>query len=62
MRACTIAILCLLAQPPWAYADVTSVTITSRSVVAGGHAFGKTGSYEKLVGRIEFAIDPQRQT
>jgi hypothetical protein len=27
-------------------------------VVADGHAFGKTGSYEKLVGRIEFAIDP----
>ena len=58
MRACTIAILYLLVQPPWASADVTSVTITSRSVVAGGHAFGKTGSYEKLVGRIEFAIDP----
>ena len=45
-------------QPPWASADVASVTITSRSVVADGHAFGKTGSYEKLVGRIEFAIDP----
>jgi len=58
MRACTIAILCLLVQPPWASADVTSVTITSRSVVADGYAFGKTGSYETLVGRIEFAIDP----
>jgi hypothetical protein len=58
MRACTIAILCLLVRPPLSSADVTSVTITSRSVVADGHAFGKTGSYEKLVGRIEFAIDP----
>lgn len=58
MRAWTIAIVCLFVQPPWVSADVTSVTITSRSVVADGHAFGKTGSYEKLVGRIEFAIDP----
>jgi hypothetical protein len=58
MRAWTVAIVCLLVQPPCASADVASVTITSRSVVADGHAFGKTGSYEKLIGRIEFAIDP----
>jgi hypothetical protein len=59
MRTWTIAIVCLFVQPPWASADVTGVTITSRSVVADGHTFGKTGSYEKLVGRIEFAIDPK---
>jgi feruloyl esterase len=39
-------------------AEVTRVTISARSVVADGHAFGSTGRYEKLVGRIEFAIDP----
>ena len=39
-------------------AEVTKVTITSRSVVADGLAFGGTGAYEKLVGRIEFALDP----
>ena len=58
MRAWTIAIVCLFVQPPWASAEVANVTITSRTVVADGHAFGQTGSYEKLVGRIEFAIDP----
>ncbi len=61
MRVCTLAILYLLLQPPCASAEVTGVTITSRSVVADGHAFGKTGSYEKLAGRIEFAIDPSNR-
>ena len=59
MRVWSIAILCLIAQPLSASADVTSVTITARSVVADGHAFGATGSYEKLVGQIEFSIDPE---
>jgi hypothetical protein len=34
------------------------VTITSQSVVAGGQSFGSTGPYERLVGRIGFALDP----
>ena len=50
---------CLLAGASVAVAEVTGVTITSRTVVAGGHSFGSTGSYEKLVGRIEFALDPE---
>ena len=32
--------------------------MTSRTSVAGGQSFGATGPYEKLVGRIEFALDP----
>jgi hypothetical protein len=32
--------------------------ITSRGVAAGGHGFGAVGPYEKLEGRIEFALDP----
>ena len=43
---------------PPAFAEVTRVSITSRSVVADGQAFGNAGPYEKLVGRIEFALDP----
>jgi hypothetical protein len=50
--------LCLLVHPLSASAEVTNVTVTSRAIVAGGHAFGSTGPYEKLVGRIEFALDP----
>jgi hypothetical protein len=41
-----------------AFAEVTKVTITTRATVADGQAFGSTGPYEKLVGTIEFALDP----
>jgi hypothetical protein len=34
------------------------VAIASRAVVDEGRAFGATGSYERLVGRIELALDP----
>lgn len=40
------------------FAEVTKVTITARTPVADGQAFGTTGPYEKLVGTIEFALDP----
>jgi hypothetical protein len=59
MRRCASAALWgFLVAAASAHAAVTNVTITSRSVVADGHAFGATGSYEKLIGRIEFALDP----
>lgn len=41
-----------------AFAEVTKVTITTREAVANGQTFGSTGAYEKLVGTIEFALDP----
>lgn len=53
-----ITVFCLLIHPVMAFAEVASVTITSRAIVAGGQPFGATGPYEKLVGRIEFALDP----
>jgi hypothetical protein len=53
-----ITVFCLLIHPVMAFAEVTSVSITSRAIVAGGQSFGATGPYEKLVGRIEFALDP----
>jgi hypothetical protein len=54
----SIAIFCLLVHPFLASAEVANVTIASRAIVAGGQSFGATGPYEKLVGRIEFALDP----
>ena len=39
-------------------AEVTRVTITSQSPLAGARSFGSTGPYEQLTGRIEFALDP----
>ena len=58
VRRCFFALLCLLAQPPSTSAEVTRVTVTSRTTVADGQSFGSTGAYEWLVGRIDFALDP----
>ena len=58
MRFCCFAVVCFLAQPLTTFSEVIGVTITSRTVVAGSQSFGATGSYEKLIGRIEFALDP----
>ena len=51
-------VLCSILVVSPAVAEVTRVSITSRAVVAGGQAFGSVGPYEKLVGRIDFALDP----
>ncbi len=53
-----LAVSCLTLQAAPAIAEVTSVTVTSRVVVADGHVFGQNGSYERLKGSIEFALDP----
>src|SRR5688572_21568325 len=58
MRGFIGAVLCLLIYPCSTIAEVTSVTVTSRTTVAHGQSFGATGPYERLVGRIEFALDP----
>ena len=41
-----------------ANAEVTKVTVATRSQVANGQSFGSTGPYEKLTGTIEFSLDP----
>ena len=41
MRGTIVVVLCLLVRPLSTFADVTGVTITSRAVVAGGHALGR---------------------
>ncbi len=58
MRGFIFVVLCLLVHPLSTSAEVTRVTVTSRTTVAGGQSFGVTGPYERLVGRIEFALDP----
>ena len=50
----TLAVLAPLA----ARADVSSVEITERSPIEDGRAFGDTGPYELIAGRITFAVDP----
>ncbi|MBI4329362.1 MAG: hypothetical protein HY685_05820 [Chloroflexi bacterium] len=38
------------------------LAITRRLTFAGGHSFGPSGPYERLVGRAEFALDPEDPT
>lgn len=57
MRVIGFVLLLVVTAEP-ARAEVTRVSILSRSVVANGQPFGSAGPYEKLVGRIEFALDP----
>jgi hypothetical protein len=58
MKIFAAALCTLLCSAP-VFAEVTNVTIASRSAVANGQPFGATGSYEKLTGTIEFALDPR---
>jgi Alpha/beta hydrolase domain len=46
----------LVASP--ALAEVTRVEIQRREDVLGGKSFGSVGPYEKIVGRVYFAVDP----
>ena len=39
-------------------ASVTRLRVERREVVLGGQAFGAAGPYEKLVGTVDFEIDP----
>src|ERR1700739_513532 len=39
--------------------EVTRVEISSRQDVLGGKSFGSVGPYEKLTGKVYFAIDPK---
>lgn len=39
-------------------ADVVRIEVQSRSDLAGGQQFGTAGPYEKLAGKIFFAVDP----
>ncbi len=39
-------------------AEVTRVEITSKQDVLGGKSFGAAGAYEKLTGKVYFAVDP----
>ena len=46
----------LVAAP--ASAEVVRIEVQSRSDLVGGQAFGAAGAFEKISGRIFFAVDP----
>src|SRR6478672_1471650 len=43
---------------PFAQGRVVRVEVTSRTDLQEGKPFGNTGAYEKIVGRVYFAVDP----
>ena len=53
-----VALLSATLRPAPAAATVSRVTVQSRQDVLGGRPFGTAGGYEKLVGVVEFALDP----
>jgi len=56
IAAALVALTLIAAQP--VVAAVTAVEIHSREIVAEGERFGTAGPYEKISGRLLFAIDP----
>jgi hypothetical protein len=58
-RVSIAAVLALgVLLPAIVAAEVTRVDISSRRDVGGGRSFGAAGSYELIVGRVHFAVDP----
>ena len=51
--------LSLALAPSPGRAEVTRVDIQRREDVLGGKAFGEAGPYEKVVGKVYFAVDPR---
>src|SRR5215470_1873149 len=41
-----------------ARAEVTGIEIASRADVLAGKPFGDVGAYEKIIGKVYFAVDP----
>jgi len=50
--------LWLVASAAAASAEVVRIDVQSRADIAGGQAFAAAGPYEKIAGKIFFAIDP----
>lgn len=48
----------LATAPAATRAEVTRIEIASRQDVLNGKAFGAVGAYEKLAGKVYFAVDP----
>jgi hypothetical protein len=53
-----VGILIVLGSSP-AWAAVTRLRIERREVILNGKAWGAAGPYEKLVGKVDFALDPK---
>jgi len=57
LKLSAVALVVGLAAMP-ASAEVVRIEVTSRADLVGGQPFGAAGPYEKLSGKIFFAVDP----
>ena len=55
---CTGVLGLLILLPSAAWAEVTRIEITSREPYEGGKIYGDVGAYERIRGKVHFAIDP----
>src|SRR3954465_7963223 len=58
MRQVLIATAVVMLAAPAADAHVVRLRIERREVILDGRAFGAAGPYEKLVGKVDFGLDP----
>jgi hypothetical protein len=58
MRSVCIAALLIAAVPSMSEARVVRLRIERREVVLASRPFGAAGPYEKLVGKVDFGLDP----
>jgi len=52
------ALLCIVLLPSLARAEVVRLRVDRREAVLNGRSFGAAGPYEKLIGKVDFALDP----
>ena len=58
MRKVLVAAMMCVVVPSVTEAHVVKLRIERREVILDGRAFGAAGPYEKLVGKVEFGLDP----
>ena len=58
IKALAAALVALAVASTAAEAGVTRLRIERREAVLAGKPFGAAGPYEKLIGKVEFALDP----
>ena len=54
---CILVLLCAV-TPRFLQAEVARVEIRERGPFAAGHVFGRSGPYERIVGRLHFEVSP----
>ena len=58
LRLSRFVVLLALVAPPVS-AEVVRIEVQTRADLVDGQPFGSAGSYEKIAGRIFFAVDPK---